>query len=234
MTQGITISDANTSSSIVFVVDDDAQACQAISDLLYSFGFQVRSFVSADEFLGSVDESQMGCVVLDLRMPGLDGLQVHRQLVERGVPLSVIFLTGQPETRSTVMSLRSGAIAVLEKPFKDQELWSFVQEGVERSEREFYRRRHLASLEKRLKKLALQDREVLKLMMEGVKNRSIAKRLEVSLRTVENRRRRVFEVMQAESVAQLTRMITEYEHGLMPKPEAQDQWLQLPFERVVC
>lgn len=222
------------SSSVVFVVGDDPQASQSLADLIYSFGFQVKSFGSAEEFLNSVDESQPGCVILDVPASGTDGLEVHQRLVERKVPLSVIVLTGQPETRTTVASLRSGAIAVLEKPFKDQELWSFVQEGVERSELEHFRQRHLASLERRLKKLAQQDREVLKLMMEGVKNRSIAKRLEVSLRTVENRRRRVFEVMQAESVAQLTRMITEYEHGLVPNPEAQDQWLRLPFERVVC
>lgn len=223
-----------SSSSMVFVVGDDSQACQAIAELLYSFGFQVKSFVSPDEFLEAVDENQPGCAILDVCRSGVDGIAVHQKLLERRVPLAVVLLTDHPETRATVTSLRSGAIAVLEKPFKDEELWSFVQEGVERSELELYRRRHLASLEKRLKKLAQQDREVLKLMMEGVKNRSIAKRLEVSLRTVENRRRRVFEVMQAESVAQLTRMITEYEHGLIPKPEAQDQWLRLPFERVVC
>lgn len=229
------MSEANSpSSSVVFVVGDDPQASQSLADLIYSFGFQVKSYLSAEEFLNSVDESQPGCVILDMRAPGTDGLEVHQRLVERKVPLSVIVLTDHPETRTTVASLRSGAIAVLEKPFKDQELWSFVQEGVQRSELEHYRQRHLASLERRLKKLAQQDREVLKLMMEGVKNRSIAKRLEVSLRTVENRRRRVFEVMQAESVAQLTRMITEYEHGLIPNPEAQDQWLRLPFERVVC
>jgi FixJ family two-component response regulator len=224
----------SNSSSIVYVVDDDPQACQTISELIYSFGFQVKSFQSPEEFLTSVDESQSGCVILDLRMPGIDGMEVHRRLLDRGIGLSVILLTAYPETRITVNTLRSGAIAVLEKPFKDEELWSYVQEGVQRSEVEHFRRRHLSSLEKRLKKLAQQDREVLKLMMEGVKNRSIAKRLEVSLRTVENRRRRVFEVMQAESVAQLARMITEYEHGLIPKPEAQDQWLRLPFERVAC
>jgi len=223
-----------SSSSVVYVVDDDPQACQTISELIYSFGFQVKSFQSAQEFLNSVDASQPGCVILDLRMPGIDGVEVHRRLLDREIGLSVILLTAYAETRITVSTLRSGAIAVLEKPFKDEELWSFVQEGVERSEVEHFRRRHLHSLERRLKKLAQQDREVLKLMMEGVKNRSIAKRLEVSLRTVENRRRRVFEVMQAESVAQLTRMITEYEHGLIPKPEAQDQWLRLPFERVAC
>lgn len=223
-----------SSSSVIYVVDDDPQACQTISELIYSFGFQVRAFQSPEEFLANVDDSKPGCVILDLRMPSIDGREVHRRLIERGIAVSVILLTAYPETRVTVSTLRSGAVAVLEKPFKDEELWSFVQEGVERSELEHLRRRHLNSLEKRLKKLAQQDREVLKLMMDGVKNRSIAKRLEVSLRTVENRRRRVFEVMQAESVAQLTRMITEYEHGLIPDPEAQDQWLRLPFERVAC
>jgi two-component system, LuxR family, response regulator FixJ len=229
------MSDASPNNgSVVYVVDDDPQACQMISELIYSFGFQVRSFQSPQDFLATVDDSKPGCVILDLRMPGIDGREVHRRLLDRGFGLSVILLTAYAETKVTVSTLRNGAIAVLDKPFKDEELWSFVQEGIQRSEREHFRRRHLASLEKRLKKLAQQDREVLKLMMEGVKNRSIAKRLEVSLRTVENRRRRVFEVMQADSVAQLTRMITEYEHGLIPKPEAQDQWLRLPFERVVC
>lgn len=221
-------SNGNERRSIIYVVDNDPAACQALCQLIYSFGYQVRSFESPAAFLDQVDDSRPGCVVLDLRMPEVDGMEVHRQLGARGIPLSVIMLMACAETRTTVCSLRKGAVAVLDKPFKDEELWSFIQEGLQVSEHEFERREYLVSLENRFKRLARQDREVLRLMMEGVKNRTIAKQLDVSLRTVENRRRRVFEVMQAGSVAQLSRMVTQYEHGVAPDPGVQNSWLGLP------
>ena len=183
-------------------------------------------------FLEKVDDSRPGCVVLDIRLPGLDGLEVHQRLLQRGIALPVVVLTGYADTSITVRSLRNGAVTVLDKPFRDDELWSYIQEALQRSEQEFLRQQHLNSLETRFKRLAPQDRSVLQLMLGGMKNRSIAKRLDVSLRTVENRRRRVFEVMRAESVAQLTRMVVEYEHNLLPVAELQDTWLSLPFEKI--
>lgn len=217
---------------IVYVVDDDAQTCRAVAELVHTFGHQVRLFESPNEFLENVDDTRPGCVVLDIRLPGLDGLEVHQRLLQRGIALPVVVLTGYADTSTTVRSLRNGAVTVLDKPFRDDELWTFVQEGLQKSEREFRRNHHLSSLEARLKRLAPQDRSVLQLMLEGMKNRSIAKRLDVSLRTVENRRRRIFEVMRADSVAQLTRMIVEYEHSLLPLDNLQDNWLSLPFEKM--
>ena len=217
---------------VVYVVDDDLQTCRAVAELVQTFGHQVRLFESPKDFLESVDPSLPGCVVLDLRLPGIDGLEVQQRLLQRGIALPVVILTGYADTSTTVRSLRNGAVTVLEKPFRDDELWSFVQEAMQRSEEECRRNRHLASLEMRFKRLAPQDRSVLKLMLSGMKNRSIAQQLDVSLRTVENRRRRVFEVMRADSVSQLTRMVIEYEYRLLPMSDLQDAWLSLPFEKM--
>jgi two-component system response regulator FixJ len=219
-------------SSVVYVVDDDSQACRAVGELARSYGHEARLFESANDFLQSVDDSRPGCVILDIRLPSMDGTEVHQRLLQRGIALPVIVLTAYADTPLTVRSLRNGAITVLDKPYRDDELWGYVQEGLQRSEREHHRRNHLASLEGRLKKLAPSDRSVLQLMLRGYKNRSIAKKLDVSLRTVENRRRRVFDVMLADSVAQLTRMVVEYEHSLLPINDGQDAWLSLPYERV--
>jgi len=219
---------------VVYVVDDDPQACRAVAELVQTFGHQVRMFESSSDFLESVDETRPGCVVLDLRLPGLDGMEVQQRLLQRGIALPVVILTGYADTSTTVKSLRNGAVSVLDKPFRDDELWSFVQEALQRSEKEVRRKQHLSSLEARLKRLAPQDRAVLQLMLSGLKNRSIAKRLDVSLRTVENRRRRVFEIMRADSVARLTRMVVEYEHHLLPHAELEASWLSLPFEKMAC
>ncbi len=125
-------------------------------------------------------------------------------------------------------------MTVLEKPVRDNELENSIQEAIRRSVEERIRKRHLKSLECRLKKLSPEDRKVLQLMLQGLKNRAIAQQLDVSLRTVENRRRRVFEFMRTDSIAQLTRMIVEYEHSLSPAGARRETWLRLPFEKVVC
>ncbi|MDC0935889.1 response regulator [Pirellulales bacterium] len=216
---------------VVYVVNDDAQACQAVSQLIHSFGREVRSYQSPAEFLDCVVEDRPGCVLLDLRTPGMDGMELHRTLKERGISLQVIVVTASAETPQTVESLRNGAVAMLDKPARDEDLWNCVQEALSRSEKDHRRSQHQGLLEMRLKRLSPQDRAVLRLMLEGEKNRTIAKRLGVSLRTVENRRRRVFDVMEADSVAQLTRSVVEYEHNLLPINNSHEQWLSLPFER---
>jgi len=219
---------------VVYVVDDDPQACRAVAELVHSFGHQVRMFESPVDFLESLDENRPGCVVLDMRLPDLNGMEVHQRLLQRSVALPVIVLTAYADTPMTVRSLRKGAITVLDKPFRDDELWNYVQEALLKSEKDHHRQQHQSSLESRLKKLAHPDRAVLHLMLLGKKNRAIAKRLDVSLRTVENRRRRVFEIMRADSVAQLTRMVVEYEHNLVPMTDSHDSWLGLPFDRMTC
>lgn len=219
---------------IVYVVDDDPQTCRAVSELVTTLGHQVKAFETAEEFLEAVDGSRPGCVILDLRLPDANGTELHQELTRRNLALPVIVLTAYADTSTTVRSLRNGAITVLDKPYRDNELWNFLQEAIAKSEREYRRANHQKKLEERLKKLSPQDRSVLQLMMQGMKNRTIATRLNVSLRTVENRRRRVFEVMKADSVAQLTRMVVEFEHNLLPNGSQQEAWLNLPFERAAA
>jgi FixJ family two-component response regulator len=219
---------------VVFTVDDDPQASRAAAELVRSFGHRVRTFDSPREFLEEldrIDAEQVGCVVLDLRMPGMDGIELHQRLVERDLPLPAIIVTGYADTALTVRAMRSGVLALLDKPSRDNELWSFIQEALAKSEDEVRLRRRRRLLEERFRRLPPQDRQVLLLMLEGCKNRTMAKRLDVSLRTVENRRRRVFDAMQAESVAELTRMVMEYEHRLEPREPAAHAWLSLPFEK---
>lgn len=226
---------ATAKEPVVFAVDDDVQASRAAAELVRSFGQQVRTFQSPREFLDEIERiepDQTGCVVLDLRMPGMDGLEVHQRLQELDLALPVILVTGYADTALTVRAMRNGVLAVLDKPCRDNELWSFIQEGLTKSEEEHRRRSHQKSLETRFRRLSPQDRQVLQLILEGCKNRTMAKRLDVSLRTVENRRRKVFDVMQAESVAELTRMVMEYEHQLLPAQGGAEAWLALPFERV--
>jgi len=219
---------------VVYLVDNNPQTSLAVAELIKTFGHQVRLFESVEMFLENVDESRPGCVVLDIRLSSLGNTDVQQKLKQRGIAVPVIMLTSSADTSQTVRSLLNGAFIVLDKPFRDDELWSTIQDALQHSKSECNRHRHVASLENRLKKLAPQDRTVLQLMLEGMKNRSIAKRLDVSLRTVENRRRRVFDVMRADSVAQLTRMVVEYEYSLPPAADSNDIWLSLPFEKAAC
>jgi two-component system response regulator FixJ len=220
---------------IVYVIDDDAQSGRAVAELVRTFGHEVRTFDNPRDFLDSLDEidpDQVGCVITDLRMNGVDGLELLHRLLELPLALPVIIVTAYAETAVTVRALRRGAIAVLDKPFRDDELWSFVQEALAKSEEEIGRNRRQRELQDRFSRLAPQDRRVLQMILVGSKNRVMAKELEVSLRTVENRRRRVFDIMQAESVAELTRMVVEYEHKLPATSPAGHVWLSLPFQRV--
>lgn len=219
---------------VVYVVDDDEQCCRAAAELVRTIGHQVNKFESSREFLEELERMsphQAGCVITDLRMPGGDGMEFLERISDRDLSLHVIVVTGFADTATTVRALRRGAVAVLDKPFRDDELWSFVQESLAKSEEAVLRRRHRYDLQERFRTLSPQDRQVLQLLMEGSKNRTMAKRLDVSLRTVENRRRRVFDVMRAESVAELARLVVEYEHDLPPSPGGGETWLGLPFER---
>lgn len=219
---------------VVYVVDDDPAACRAVAELAQTFGYQVRSYQNPEDFLDSVSPDRPGCVVLDIRMPGMSGSDVHQRLVERGLALPVVVLTAYADTSMTVRSLRRGAISVIDKPYREDELWRSIQDAIEQSHEALKKQRHRQTIEQRLRQLGPQDREVLNLMLIGTKNRSIAKRLGVSLRTVENRRRRVFDVMQADSVAVLTRMIVEYEYGVVPSANPSEAWLKLPYERAAA
>ena len=218
--------------AIVYVVHDQAQAARSMAELVSGPDRQVRLFDSVAQFLESVDHARPGCVVVDLESPPFCIQDLRRELVCRGLPLALVLITTAGMSLPTIRFLREGEVRVLDKPYTAEQLTNYVEESLAQSEVDCRRKRHHRSLEDRFKQLTPQDREVLHLMLQGQKNRTIAKRLEVSLRTVENRRRRCFDVMGAGSLAEMTRMVVEFEYNLLPSADSQQRWLSLPHARV--
>jgi two-component system, LuxR family, response regulator FixJ len=193
--------------AVVMVVDDDAGVRNAMRTLLKSVGLASQLHSSAQEFLANFDATQPGCVLLDIRMPGMSGLELQQELNLRGATIPVIFMTGHGDIPMAVEAMQHGAFDFLQKPFRDQDLLDRIQRAIVRDAKlreslgEHSRiRAHLDSLTER-------EREVLDLMIQGKQNKAIAQVLDVSPRTIEIHRARVMEKMNAESVAELVRMM---------------------------
>src|SRR5579863_3622716 len=190
----------------VFVVDDDEGVRNSLRFLLKSVGLPARALASAGEFLESYKPSQPGCLVLDVRMPGMSGLELQQQLNLRGAVIPVIFITGHGDIPMAVEAMQQGAFDFLQKPFRDQDLIDRIQRALEKdriSREELTQRSHIRE---RLDTLTPREREVLDLVTSGKPNKIIASDLGLSQRTVEIHRARVMEKMGASSLAQLVRM----------------------------
>lgn len=195
----------------VFVVDDDVQARQSVCALVTSMGKKVQAFGSAEEFLGQYESQGAGCLVTDLRLPGMSGLELQEMLLERGESLPVIVLTGFARTPIAVRAMRAGAITMLDKPYHDDELWHAIRQALAESGT---RRAHVElrrSVQQRMATLTPAEREVMDRIIEGMPNKAIARELDISLRTVESRRHAVLAKMQVASIAELVRLITRAE-----------------------
>jgi RNA polymerase sigma factor (sigma-70 family) len=194
---------------VVMVVDDDAGVRNAMRILLKSVGIDAMVYGSAQEFLGAWQPSQAGCLVLDIRMPGMSGLELQQQLNLRGAVVPVIFMTGHGDIPMAVEAMQHGAFDFLQKPFRDQDLLDRIQRAIARdSERRESLGEH-ARIEAHLESLTAREREVLDLMVKGKQNKQIAQDLGVSPRTIEIHRSRVMEKMDAHSVAELVRMMLD-------------------------
>jgi FixJ family two-component response regulator len=190
----------------IFLVDDDASVLRAMTRLLKGEGFNVESHASPRAFLDRAEHDGPGCVVLDLRMPGLDGLAVQKALAEKGRLLPIVFVSGQGNVPASVEAMKAGAIDFLTKPFDDERLLAAVRSGIARS---VIAREHLAglrALELRVGRLTPREREVLPLVVQGLPNKVIASRLGTSLKTIKVHRARVMEKMEADSLPELVRM----------------------------
>jgi FixJ family two-component response regulator len=191
---------------VVFVIDDDAAVREGVEDLLRSVGVEVRSFRATRDFMRSERPDAPGCLVLDVRLPGLSGLEFQRELAKSDIHLPIIFLTGHADIPMSVGAMKSGAIEFLTKPFREQELLDAIQLGIERDRARRHDVAAVAELRKRFEALTAREREVMGLVVTGRLNKQIAADLDVSEMTVKVHRGQVMQKMRARSLVELVRM----------------------------
>jgi FixJ family two-component response regulator len=206
----------NYSDAMVYLVDDDASILQALSRLLRATGFQVLTFDTAHRFLERHDPSVPGCLVLDLAMPGLNGLQLQEKLAAAGEPLPVIFLTGQADVPATVNAMKRGAADFLTKPVDRDALLSAVRTAIERDRSTRVAERELTEIRERLQSLTPRQYDVFQHVISGKLNKQTAADIGVAEKTVKAHRARMMEKMKVESVAELVRFAEKL--GIEPVP----------------
>jgi FixJ family two-component response regulator len=199
-----------TASHTVFVVDDDEAVRKAISRLLRSAGIAAAVFASPKEFLAQYNPATPGCLLLDMAMPDLDGLQLQTALNEKGCILPIIFLTGHGDVSKSVQAMKQGAFDFLSKPAKDKDLLTAVRAAFERDTVVRQEKAKLSEIRARLDTLTPREREVLELVVSGKLNKQIASDLGIAEATVKMHRAHVMEKMKVQSVAELTRLTERF------------------------
>jgi FixJ family two-component response regulator len=190
----------------VFVVEDDAAARESIVALVGQKGLQAEGFSSADEFLAQYDPSRKGCVVLDIGVAGMSGLDLLQKLKARKSALPIVVITGFADVPMAVRAMQEGAVTFLEKPCQDEQLWEAITQALEIEQTQHAQRKQRAEMEARLAMLTEDEREVFRRLLAGHANKRIAVDLDIGLRTVELRRANIMRKMQATSLPDLVRM----------------------------
>ena len=192
--------------AMVFVVDDDTSLRESLKNLIRSVGLRVEAFASAQEFLGSKRPNVPSCLVLDVRLPGLSGLDLQKRMAEADVEIPIIFITGHGDIPMTVQAMKAGAVEFLTKPFRDQDLLDSIQQALERDRKAREQWAEIEGLRRRFDLLTPREGEVMALMVAGLLNKQIAAELGASETTVKIHRHQVMEKMGASSLPQLVRM----------------------------
>lgn len=207
---------------VVFVVDDDPAVLDSLSLLVRSVGLQVETFVSARDFLDAYDPGRPGCLVLDVRMPGMSGLELQERLEELGSTLPIVFVTAYGDVPMAVRAVKAGAVDFIQKPFRDQDLLEKIGRAIDENARLREETTTIEAIAARMDSLTPREREVMEHVVAGRSNKAVARELGLSQRTVEVHRARVMEKMQADSLADLVRMVllAEGEERLPPLEES--------------
>nr|WP_211163182.1 response regulator [Aromatoleum diolicum] len=197
----------------IYIVDDDEALRDSLVWLLESSGHHVRAYESAEAFLGLYNAAMTGCLVLDVRMPGMSGLELFEELTRRHCTLPVIFITGHGDVPMAVSAVKKGAVDFIEKPFSERDMLGLIAECLAAEQQNRGKRQHEAETARRLHHLTQREREVLDLIIAGKLNKQIADVLGISIKTVEVHRARVMEKMEANSLAELVQNVLAAEPG---------------------
>jgi FixJ family two-component response regulator len=192
--------------AVVFVIDDDPSMREALEDLVSTVGLEVRTFAAPQEFLQSKRPDAPGCLVLDVRLPGMSGLTFHKELAKEGLALPVIFITGHGDIPMSVRAMKAGAVEFLSKPFHDQDLLDAIHAAIERDRKRRREAMRLAELRERFATLTERERQIMSLVVIGRANKQIAAELTLSEMTVKVHRGQVMRKMRAGSLPELVRM----------------------------
>jgi FixJ family two-component response regulator len=208
----------STPAATVFVVDDDASVRRALARSMQAAGLNAKLFASAHEFLDQAPLQGPGCLVLDINMPGLNGLELQTELNSRNIQTPIIFMTGHGSIPATVKAMKGGAVDFLTKPFKPRNLLAVIKEALKKDERLQVARMEKAGIQARIQSLTPREREVLGLVVKGRLNKQIAEELGAAERTIKVHRGRVMQKMRAQSVAELVRAVEHVKIEAGPPP----------------
>jgi RNA polymerase sigma factor (sigma-70 family) len=190
----------------VFIIDDDPSVRKSLSRLLGSMGFRTEAFTSAEQFLARERYEGIGCIILDVKMPGLSGMELQDELAKADYPMPIIFITGHGDIPMSVRAMKKGAVDFLPKPFEDDQLLEALTKAIEKDREKKAHREETQAILERMERLTAREREILAYVISGMLNKQIASRLDIAEKTVKVHRGRIMEKLGAPSVADLVRL----------------------------